>query len=125
MRIAIVGSRDYPDRRAVEAFVAQLPADTIVISGGAPGVDTWADDAAHRRGLITVVFRADWDAHGRSAGFRRNVLIVDEADEVVAFWDGESRGTAHTIGIAHKHGKPVHVFQPPDAHAAHQQRDLF
>ncbi len=54
MRVAIVGSRECQDRHSVEAYVARLPAGAIVISGGARGVDTWAADAAHARGLATV-----------------------------------------------------------------------
>lgn len=110
-RIAIVGSRNFPDLDRVRAFVHELPEDAIVISGGASGVDTCAVGCAHVRGLLTEVYRADWRRLGRRAGFVRNEEIVKRCDRVVAFWDGVSRGTAHTIGLAAKYGKPCEVIR--------------
>jgi hypothetical protein len=40
-----------------------------------------------------------------SAAKRRNAWIVEDADHVVAFWDGSSRGTLDTIARAEKAGK--------------------
>ncbi len=48
-RIAIVGSRGLPRPDLIEAFVASLPAGTVVVSGGARGVDTVAEQAARER----------------------------------------------------------------------------
>lgn len=111
-RVAIVGSRKFPQLKAVEAFVDGLPAGTVVISGGAIGVDLTAEVAAKTRGLDVVSFPADWKRHGRRAGFIRNQLIVDAADIIVAFWDGKSKGTSHTVSLAKKAKKPVLVVGP-------------
>ena len=110
MKIAIVGSRGFPEPERVRAYVRSLKKDDIVISGGAKGVDSWAVEEAKVQGLETQVFPADWDLFGKSAGYRRNVDIVEAADFVVAFWDGKSKGTAHTIKLAQKAGKPVEVL---------------
>lgn len=107
MRVAIVGSRDYPNRTQVEEYVATLEVGTVVVSGGATGVDTWAVEAAQKRGLKTVVVRPDWATHGKAAGMIRNRAIVEQADAVVAFWDGQSPGTKHTLDHAARLGKPV------------------
>lgn len=109
-RIAIVGSRDYPHLDQVRAYVAGLPEGTTIISGGARGVDSVAAEAAKARGLAVVVYLPDWKTHGRRAGLVRNHDIVAAADAVTAFWDGKSSGTAYTIRIAQKAGKPVGVF---------------
>ena len=50
-KVAIVGSRDFPDMVAVTDYVNELPQDTRVISGGARGVDTVAEKAARDRGM--------------------------------------------------------------------------
>jgi nucleoside 2-deoxyribosyltransferase len=82
----------------------------VVVSGGARGVDLEAEGAARARGLAVQIFPADWDKYGKRAGFLRNQQIVDAADTVVAFHDGVSRGTLHTIGLAKAAGKPVRII---------------
>jgi predicted Rossmann fold nucleotide-binding protein DprA/Smf involved in DNA uptake len=113
LTVAIVGSRDDARPAAVRAFVAALarkhPGCTVV-SGGARGVDSIAA-AAREVGLAMREFPADWARLGRGAGFVRNRAIVDAAQVVVAFWDGRSRGTAHTIGLAREAGRQVVVYR--------------
>jgi len=113
MRIAIVGSRDWKDRDAIRDYIQSLPKDTIVVSGGARGVDLTAEVAAKELGLETKIFLADWDNQGKSAGILRNSLIVSYADEVVAFWDGKSKGTKDTIdkALAAEHIKRVLIIK--------------
>lgn len=111
-RIAIVGSREYPDWNQVREYVESLPYLATVISGGARGVDRMAAETARRRGMNVVEYPADWERYGKSAGYRRNQTIVDNADRIVAFWDGKSPGTKHTIDIAERAGKPVEVITP-------------
>src|SRR3546814_6456627 len=71
--IAIVGSRSYPRPDLVQAYVAGLPGGCVVVSGGAPGVDSVAEAAAKAAGLETVVFHADWESLGRRAGPIRKI----------------------------------------------------
>ena len=108
--IAIVGSRHFPRLDLVEAFVASLAPETVVISGGAQGVEDAAERAARARGLEVIVFHADWKAYGRQAGPMRNPEIVAQADRFVAFWDGRSQGTLDTIVQAVNANLPVEIF---------------
>jgi hypothetical protein len=110
--VAVVGSREYPDEERVRVFVRSLPSDSVLISGGARGVDSWAEDEARRHGMIVHVYPADWKRYGRRAGFIRNVDIVRSANRVVAFWDGRSPGTKSTIDIAERESKPCEVVLP-------------
>jgi len=112
MKLALIGSRGYPALDLVRRFVVDLPADTIVVSGGARGVDSAAEDAARAVGLCVLVLEPDWETLGRRAGLVRNEEVIDEVDEVVAWWDGESRGTVHALQLAGEAGKPVTVFGP-------------
>ncbi len=110
MRIAVVGSRDFPRLEEVSAFVRRLPKGTTLVSGGARGVDTAAEEAARSAGIPVEVHEAEWDRHGRRAGPLRNTRIVQSSDVVVAFWDGRSPGTADTLRKARLARRPVRVF---------------
>lgn len=103
-RIAVIGSRGFANPESVRAFVAELSKDTVVVSGAARGVDTWAEEAAKAAGIATLIFHADWDGLGRRAGPIRNEQIIAAADEVVAFWDGTSRGTLNAVYLATEKG---------------------
>jgi len=112
MRLAIIGSRKYPDLDRVRALVRGVPAGTLIVSGGAEGPDSIAVDTARERGLSYLVFPAKWAELGRSAGLIRNQDIVDQADRLVAFWDLKSRGTKDTINKALADGKVVTIVPP-------------
>ena len=81
-----------------------------MVSGGAPGVDSVAEEAARAAGLETVVFHADWETLGRRAGPIRNEQIIQRADRVVAFWNGHSRGTLNAVVLAIRAGLPIEIF---------------
>lgn len=113
MKLAIVGSRDYPKLEQVREFVWGLSPDTIVVSGGAKGVDQAAQEEAEKRGLEVIVLRPDWDRLGRAAGVIRNTEIVAACDGLVAFMkEGGSRGTSDSIAKARTAGKLKAVFTP-------------
>ena len=121
MKVAIVGSRSGVDTVPVWEYVMALPAGTTVVSGGAYGVDVVAERAAKHRGLPTIIFKPDWQAHGKRAGFLRNEQIVAAADRVVAFWNGSSRGTMLTVDIARAAGKSVEIILPSGESAASKE----
>ena len=109
MKIAVVGSREFKDN---ELIIKQLIIDgemTEFISGGARGVDSFAEDIVDST-VKKTIFKSDWDKYGKSAGFIRNKLIIDEANMVLAFWDGKSKGTKHSIDLAIKAGKPLNIY---------------
>jgi hypothetical protein len=110
MKVAIVGSREYLNLFKVRQYIQSLPIDTVIVSGGARGVDKCAEKVAQGIGLQTEIYPADWHKYGKAAGMKRNQQIVEASDRVVAFWDGDSRGTRNTIEIAKKLGKGVTVI---------------
>ena len=114
MRIAIVGSREYSDFEEVREYVRSLPKDTVVVTGGARGVDNIAADEANKCGLDVVVHLANWDLHGKKAGPIRNAVVVEDCDKLKAFWDGDSPGTRDVVAKARRAGKLLPVSRPPD-----------
>ena len=62
MRIAVVGSRDYPKKRIVEYVLSRFFDDgDELVSGGARGVDTWAANWARAHKHKVTVFEPDWE----------------------------------------------------------------
>jgi hypothetical protein len=111
-KLAIVGSRGFTDYETFCIFISDYitkEVDTIV-SGGARGADYLAKKYAKEHQLKYIEIPAQWDKYGKSAGYRRNAAIVNLSDFVVAFWDGQSRGTKHTIDLSNKSGKPLEII---------------
>jgi len=114
MKVAVIGSRGL----RVETLSAYLPPGTEqIISGGAKGIDTCAKEYALSHGLSYLEFLPDYRRYGRCAPLKRNQQIIECADLVIAFWDGASPGTGHTIEMCRKLGVPVQVelLTPPSA----------
>lgn len=119
-RIAIIGSRDYPRLTDVDRLIASFIFQgtewgvTEIISGGARGVDRRAAVEARKRGIPVREIEPDADlvrSHGfRHAALKRNREIVEQADVVYAFWDGDSTGTSNTIAHALVLGKVLYVY---------------
>lgn len=111
LRVAVVGSRDYPDLGAVRRYVRTLAPGTLVVSGGARGVDRTAEEEARACGLPEpVIHKPEWGRYGSLRAPReRNKLIARGCDMMVAFWDGKSTGTQHALECARALGKPVEV----------------
>ena len=107
MKIAVIGSRGLK----VNDLGKYLPVGvTEIVSGGAKGIDTCAREYALANGLKLTEFLPEYEKYGRGAPLKRNLQIIDYADEVLAFWDGQSRGTKFVIEHCKAQGKPVHVF---------------
>lgn len=109
MKVAVIGSRGLN----VPSLGDYLPEGTDeIVSGGAKGIDTSAKQYALAHGLKLTEFLPEYDKYGRSAPLKRNITIIEHADLVLAFWDGQSRGTAFVIKKCHEMNIPVKVFQP-------------
>lgn len=111
-KVAIVGSRDFDDYEMLCDYMDYANAEgtvTEVLCGCAKGADTLGERWALERGIKVTRFKPDWEKFGKGAGFLRNQEMADEANAVVAFWDGESRGTKHMIEYSKKIGKQVRV----------------
>lgn len=109
--ICISGSRkNYPQAGFLEILNELLdqydPTDTVLLHGGAQGVDTWVSQAATRRTVPfhVAVMPALWDGVNReTAGPIRNNMMAQMADEVWCFRADEefiSPGTDNMRAVA-------------------------
>lgn len=106
--MAVIGSRSFNNYEYLKNHL-QFFDISLIISGGARGADSLARQYAMENGIPIKEFIPQWEIYGKSAGYIRNKEIVLHADEVIAFWDGKSKGTQHSINIANEMGKPVTV----------------
>jgi hypothetical protein len=121
-RVIIAGSREMADYEAARKAIGEVlgeiggSAPVRVVSGHCRGADLLGERYAREHGLELSVFPAEWNRYGRRAGFIRNTQMAEFASEegvegaLIAFWDGESRGTMMMIGIAEKKGIDTYVF---------------
>ena len=116
LKVIIAGGRDFTNTQyAADALVNlveedKLPDTFTIISGNARGADKVGEYLAKLYELPLEIYPADWNQHGKQAGYIRNTQMADIADALVAFWDGKSRGTAHMISTMQKQHKPVFVI---------------
>lgn len=114
MKIIIAGGRNFHNYQMLRDscdFILGDQGVTEVVGGGASGADVLGERYAAEQGIPCRRFEADWQRYGRSAGPRRNVEMADYADALIAFWDGESRGTKHMIEAAQKRGLRVWIIR--------------
>ena len=127
MKIAIIGSRRYENKKKIKDFIFKLKeeygTDTIIVSGGCKqGADKYAKKYALELGLNYEEYPPFHEVHNMFCTmpssrygkpysiknfFARNKIIAGTSDMVVGFIpDGvEGRVTMNTIGYAKKFEK--------------------
>ncbi len=114
--IVIAGGRGFDDydylQHCMDA-VKYLYSDheITVVSGGARGADTLAEQWAGEQHLVFNEMNADWERFGKRAGLLRNHDMAKIGNVLCAFWDGKTRGTRNMIGEAMKEGLEIHIFR--------------
>lgn len=121
MKIAIVGSRTITDPVFVFSVIDKFLTDhcvgqPVIISGGAKGVDSLVRKFAETRGYDFIEFLpyhlVDKEVEFNSRYFfARNRQMINNADKVLALWDGKSTGTLHAIRYSQKIETPVMVIK--------------
>jgi hypothetical protein len=112
VRVIIAGGRDFSDyerlsERALHLLSAQD--QVTIVCGEARGADSLGKRLACEKRWRVLSFPADWDKYGKAAGYKRNEEMARNADALIAFWDGKSKGTKHMIDLAKKHGLQTRI----------------
>jgi len=113
MLIGVVGNRSGWNYGRVQCeLMKNLSVNDTIISGGAIGVDTFAQKFAKFWGLKIVIIYPDTSLPSPRRFFERNQQIVDMSEKLIAFQKKpEKSGTQHTINLAKKKGIPVIVIR--------------
>lgn len=118
MKLIIAGGRDYTDGEAMLSEINKMNGTILpkngtgieLVCGMARGADMTAFTLFNAAGFPIHKYAADWDKYDKRAGFIRNSEMADVADMLIAFWDGQSRGTRHMIQCMIDRNKPYHVI---------------
>lgn len=111
MKTIIAGGRDFTDIEFFDKCIGTYNEPiSAVICGMAKGADTLGLNYAIQHDIPVGEFPADWARYGRGAGPIRNKQMADNADALIAFWDGRSRGTWNMIQLAQKFNLEVTIY---------------
>ena len=116
-KIIIAGGRDFMDYNLLKEKTNKILQEKrvshkiVIISGCARGADTLGLRYASENTFDVEEYPADWDKYGKKAGYVRNVEMAENADALIAFWDGKSKGTKHMIDIATERNLPIRVIR--------------
>ena len=112
-RVIVAGSRDFSDYELLKSKLDSLLSnknDIEIVSGTCKGADLLGERYGNENNYPINKFPADWKTFGKRAGPLRNKEMADNADALIAFWDGTSRGTSGMIEIAKSNGLQVRVI---------------
>lgn len=111
LKLVIAGGRNFVDYELLKRTVKRNYdlEDLEIVSGAARGADKLGERFAEENGIPVKRFPADWNGKGKAAGYIRNAEMAEYADALLAFWDGESKGTNHMINLAKKNSLRVSV----------------
>jgi hypothetical protein len=126
MRVLVTGGRTFTDRDWLWAGLDMIhthpqmgPIDEI-IEGGAPGADNRAQEWAHRREIKCTTVPAQWEKHGKSAGYIRNSEMAKMRPDVVLECPG-GKGTANMVEVAKASGlRVIKLEKMPVIRSPHQ-----
>ena len=121
MKLAIIGSRSITDDVKVLKTIHNYCVDnmpSVILKSQGKGIDPTIEHYANANEIDTVNFLPyhlqDSQANFNSKYFFiRTKQILNNADELLALWDTQSKGTEYAIKYAQKLGIPVKVMKIP------------
>jgi hypothetical protein len=124
-RLCVFGSRTFTDvslaenhiQKSVDKLLSKGFDKVTIVSGGAKGADQLGWDFAKTNDLPALIFNANWNAYGKSAGHARNETMAWASTHAIGFWDGQSTGTKMMIGLLKRESIPVYLPTLPEKKA--------
>lgn len=113
-RVLVCGSRSWTNGALIER-VLRAYGPAVIVHGAARGADRLADSVARTLGWPVEPHPADWRRHGRNAGPKRNLAMLDTRPALVVGFTtrpGGTPGTRHTLTNARRRGIPTVVVTP-------------
>lgn len=112
MRVAVIGSKNL----SVHNLQDYLPKGTdLIICGDGTGIAASAREYALSHGIDLMEIPLDYDACGLPNLSKRNLAMIENANFVLTFWDGYSRGIALAIQQCRDRNIPHRSYMQPDS----------
>ena len=129
-KLIVAGGRTFSNPHLLQEVVTDFANSkgentaVSIVTGMAKGADMFAYEFAKQNNIVTHEFPADWNnidvpnalvryrngkPYNTLAGINRNHVMGDFADGLIAFWDGQSRGTKDMINYMKSLNKEVHI----------------
>lgn len=118
MNVGVIGSRGLYVSNLEDYIPKEI---TTLVSGGARGIDSCAENWAKENKIPTKIFLPQYEKYGRTAPLLRNITIVKNSDYILAFWDKKSRGTVFTLKKCKEFGVPFKVYIPSDYEEGYEE----
>lgn len=112
-KVIIAGGRDFNDYNSLNkycSFILKNKKNVVIISGQANGADNFGEKFALEKNHNLVLFPANWDLYGKSAGYIRNEQMAKYSNALIAFWNKKSKGTKHMIDLAKKNKLDIRIY---------------
>jgi predicted Rossmann fold nucleotide-binding protein DprA/Smf involved in DNA uptake len=113
-KVGVVGNQEGWQYATIKRTLKKLDidSDATIISGGADGVDTYAQMYARETGCTIIIHYPDPKIPSPERYFARNKQIAEECDLLIAFdKKSGSAGTKNTVAYAKKANKPIFLFR--------------
>ncbi len=111
MKLAVIGSKEFIDYEKLKSTLDKIEDISQIISGGAPGTDTLAKKYALENNIDFLEFPPDFSRYEKDAKHIRDKLIVENCDNIIAFYDGKCKGTKYTLNYGKKLKKSTIIIE--------------
>lgn len=114
-KIVVAGSRDFKNYNVAKEYIDFCISEIrrtntlIFMSGSCKGADFLGEMYAKENGFEIKKYPAEWQKYGKAAGPIRNEKMAKDADYIICFWNGQSKGTMSMIEYAEKYNKPIKI----------------
>ena len=104
MRVLVTGSRDFTDAKRVKEVLDSIEGITLLIEGGAKGLDELARLWAHSKGIPVITMFAAWTYYDKPAGPIRNGWLIKYGQPTMAVVFPGNKGTQNMLNQIKKAG---------------------
>lgn len=111
MKYAVVGNREgFSKEKVFEELDMRIKEGDVIISGGAKGVDSYAEEYAIENNIKFIVYKPDYSLPSPERYFKRNLKIIEDCDSLIAFNKKTISGTINTINSARRLNKSIIII---------------